>query len=87
MNGQRLFSTQLLVKGHKQNERDGVFRSIREPKLREAVMADFKPIADSKIGELAANFDIVLGVTPEDAPAGKVQGGIGKSQWQTRRRG
>jgi hypothetical protein len=26
---------------------------------------DFTPVKDSKIGELAATFDIVLGVTPE----------------------
>ena len=26
---------------------------------------DFAPIKDSKIGELAAKFDIVLGFTPE----------------------
>ena len=29
-------------------------------------MADFKPIKGSKIGELAANFDIVLGRTPDE---------------------
>jgi len=29
------------------------------------VTIDFTPIAESKIGELAAKFDIVLGVTPE----------------------
>ena len=33
---------------------------------RELLMADFKPIKGSKIGELAANFDIVLGRTPDE---------------------
>ena len=84
LNGKRVFTTQLLVKGHEQNERDGVFRSIRDPQLRERVMADFKPIEDSKIGELAAHFDIILGVTPEETPDGKLQGGIGKSERATR---
>jgi hypothetical protein len=30
------------------------------------VTVDFVPIKDSRIGELAARFDIVLGVTPEE---------------------
>ena len=29
--------------------------------------ADFKPLKESKVGELTARFDIVLGVTPADA--------------------
>jgi len=33
--------------------------------LRKSVTVDFTPIQDSKIGELAAKFDLVLGVTPE----------------------
>jgi protocatechuate 3,4-dioxygenase beta subunit len=52
------------VKGNPQNERDGVFRGIREAKARESVLVDFKPIEKSKLGELEARFDIVLGVTP-----------------------
>lgn len=61
----RLLTTQCYVKGDKQNERDGVLRRIRDEKLRESVMVDFKWIADSPTGELVAEFDIVLGITPE----------------------
>ena len=32
---------------------------------RDSVTKDFAPVKDSRIGELAAQFDIVLGVTPE----------------------
>ena len=39
--------------------------SIRDPKARESVTIDFAPIAGSRIGELAAKFDVVLGFTPE----------------------
>jgi protocatechuate 3,4-dioxygenase beta subunit len=35
---------------------------------RELLLVDFRPIKESRIGELAAHFDIVLGVTPPDAP-------------------
>jgi protocatechuate 3,4-dioxygenase, beta subunit len=65
--GQRDFTTQCYIKGHRQNERDGIFRRLDEP-ARDAVLVDFKPIESSRLGELEARFDIVLGVTPrEDA--------------------
>jgi protocatechuate 3,4-dioxygenase, beta subunit len=58
------FTTQCYIKGNPQNERDGVYRGIRNAKARESVTIDFKPIKASKTGELEARFDIVLGVTP-----------------------
>ena len=62
---QALLTTQCYVKGHPGNERDGIYRSLRDEKARAALTVDFAPLADSKIGELAARFDIVLGMTPE----------------------
>ena len=67
MKGRDPFITQCYVQGEPQNERDGILRSIRDPQARQSVIVDFKPIEGSRIGELAANFDIVLGFTPEDA--------------------
>lgn len=86
LNGKRVFTTQLLIAGHPQNERDGVFRQLQDPKDRQSVMAEFKPLPDSKIGELAANFDLVLGITPAELPDGKLEGGIGKPERETRGR-
>ncbi|HEX6987204.1 MAG TPA: protocatechuate 3,4-dioxygenase [Planctomycetaceae bacterium] len=60
-----LLTTQCYVKGHPGNDRDGIYRGLRDEKARAAVTVDFAPIPDSKIGELAANFDVVLGLTPE----------------------
>src|SRR5215213_9885016 len=62
--GAEEFTTQCYIKGNQQNERDGVYRGIRDAKARESVTIDFKPIKTSKAGELEARFDIVLGVTP-----------------------
>ena len=59
------FTTQCYIKGHPQNERDGVLRGIRDERQRAAVQVDFAPVQDSKIGELAAKFDVVLGWTPK----------------------
>jgi len=85
--GKRIFTTQMLVKGHPGNERDGLFRQISDPKLRESILVDFQPIPDSQIGELNANFDIVLGQTAEELDDGTLGGGIGKSEWSQRGRG
>ena len=61
-----LLTTQCYVKGDPQNDRDGIIRSIRDPKARASVIVPFEKIQGSKAGELKANFDIVLGVTPAD---------------------
>ena len=61
-----LLTTQMYIKGHAGNERDFVFKRLDDKQAREAVTVDFVPIKGSRIGELAAKFDIVLGVTPEE---------------------
>lgn len=76
-NGKRVFTSQMLIKGNASNEKDFLYQAIRNVKQRETVMAEFRPIKDSKIGELAANFDVVLGQTVEDSHSRPV-GGIGK---------
>jgi protocatechuate 3,4-dioxygenase beta subunit len=63
--GKEVLTTQCYIKGHPQNDRDGIYRGIRDKKQRDAVTIDFARVKDSKIGELAAKFDIVLGMTPE----------------------
>ncbi len=56
----------MYIKGHPWNERDFIFQRIRGKEARDAVLVDFKTIKGSKTGELKAQFDIVIGVTPED---------------------
>ncbi len=60
-----LLTTQCYIKGEQRNERDGIFRSIRDAKARDAVLVAFAPLKGSRIAELEAKFDIVLGWTPE----------------------
>lgn len=86
-NGQRIYTTQLLINGHPQNDGDGVFESASDPLARETLLVDFKPLPGSRIGELTANFDIVLGVTPQDPSDGKIKGSIGKSEMRGRNPG
>jgi len=62
-----LLATECFIKGLQANERDGQFRSIRnrDPKGHATLCLDFAPIKGSRIGELAAKWDIVLGSSPE----------------------
>jgi protocatechuate 3,4-dioxygenase, beta subunit len=66
LKGQRDFTTQLFIKGDPGNAQDGVYRGIGDVASRELVTKEFAPVKESKIGELAARFDIVLGVTPRE---------------------
>ena len=63
--GRDPWTTQLYSKGHPGNERDHIYRRIGDARAQEAVTVDFAPVKDSRVGELAAKFDIVLGFTPE----------------------
>src|SRR5205809_928791 len=65
MKGHAKWTTQCYVKGEPQNERDGIYKEIKDPKARDSVTVDFAPVNGSRIGELAAKFDIVMGFTPE----------------------
>jgi protocatechuate 3,4-dioxygenase beta subunit len=65
MKGREKFTTQCYVKGDPGNERDFVLRGIRDARVRDSVIVDFTPIKGSRVGELSARFDIVLGYTPE----------------------
>lgn len=64
LKGREPWTTQLFIKGDPGNEQDGVWRGIGGEKARASVARDFVPIKESRIGELAARFDIILGLTP-----------------------
>jgi protocatechuate 3,4-dioxygenase beta subunit len=61
-----LLTTQCYIKGHPMNAHDGILQGIRDPKQRESVIVAFEPMKNSRIGELSANFDIILGYTPAE---------------------
>lgn len=75
--GNRVFTSQLFIAGEPGNARDGLYRSLNEAGQK-TITVPFEPIKDSKIGELAANFDIVLGRTATE-PEGDALKGVGKS--------
>jgi protocatechuate 3,4-dioxygenase beta subunit len=64
LKGRDDFTTQCYIKGEPLNDRDGLLRGIRDPQARVALIVPFVPIEGSRIGELSARFDIILGFTP-----------------------
>jgi protocatechuate 3,4-dioxygenase beta subunit len=73
-NGKRMLTTQMYVKGEPRNERDSILWGIADEKARESVLVDFKPVEGSEVGELAAHFEIMIGLTPEDQDADRGRG-------------
>jgi protocatechuate 3,4-dioxygenase, beta subunit len=63
--GHDKFVTQCYIKGEPRNATDGVLKALKDEKAKETLMVSFAPMAGSRIGELTARFDIVLGFTPQ----------------------
>jgi protocatechuate 3,4-dioxygenase beta subunit len=61
-----LLTTQLNIAGHPGNDVDGIASGGLSLFEKELLRVDFTPVKGSKIGELAANFEIVLGRTPDE---------------------
>lgn len=62
---ERVLTTQCYIKGHELNANDRILNSTPGD-LRQLLIVDFKPVPGSETGELAANFDMIVGTTPED---------------------
>ena len=63
--GQKKFTTQCYVKGEPRNQTDFILKRVKDSKARESLIVPFAPVKGSKVGEVTARFDIVLGWTPE----------------------
>ena len=64
--GKRLLTTQCYIKGEPRNKTDFILNKIKDPRVKESLLVPFTPVKGSKIGEVSAKFDIVLGITPHD---------------------
>ena len=64
LKGREKYTTQCYIKGEPKNSTDGVLSGIRDIKQKASVIIPFAPIKESRIGEVAAKFDIVIGFTP-----------------------
>ncbi len=62
--GKNILTTQLYIAGEERNKKDGLL--MRAGGQMAALLVDFTPLKDSKLGELSAEFNIIVGVTPED---------------------
>lgn len=72
--GRRLMATQAMVAGHEDNAGDLIVERIRDPAALESIMVEYRPLPGSTLGEVTANFDIVLGRTAEELADGTIGG-------------
>ncbi|NNE91152.1 MAG: intradiol ring-cleavage dioxygenase [Verrucomicrobiales bacterium] len=75
--GKRVLTTQCYIKGQELNKTDRILNSVTDKKLRDLLITEFKPVKGSKAGELEANWDIIVGLTPEDRGQDKGRKGPG----------
>jgi protocatechuate 3,4-dioxygenase beta subunit len=68
----RLLTTQFYVRGEKGNEADMLYRGLADQKARDSITLDFAALKGSKIGELEARGDIVLGLAPDEGELRRV---------------
>ena len=78
-NGRRVLTTQIGILGDPLNANDLVLRGL-DSKTLSTLMINFPPFPGSNIGELTANFDLVLGRTAFENEEGKLRGTIGKPE-------
>ena len=79
-NGKRMLTTQLYIRGDSRNEQDFLFVEAKTVEAKATIVTDFTPIPGSKTGELAANWNIILGRTPEDPDVTKRGRGFGPTR-------
>lgn len=63
--GRETLTTQFFNAAEAGNDRDGVYRGIRGEAARKTVLSQYTPVKGSKAGEVSAQYDVVLGITPE----------------------
>lgn len=69
-----LLTSQIFIAGDPANARDGIYRNVGGIVERELVTATWRRIPDARLVEYRANFDIVLGVTPDENAGDRKKG-------------
>lgn len=64
--GKEILTTQVMIRDHENNRRDGIFAQAGDLVDQELVQADWVLMQGTKTPEYTAKFDIVLGLTPDD---------------------
>lgn len=62
--------TQCHFEGEALNANDSVLNGVRDTAQKASIIRPIEAVSGSAIGEKRVTFDIVMGFTPEDAPAG-----------------
>ena len=72
INGERMLTTQMYIKGNSLNERDMVLQGIRNSDQKESLQREFVPLKNRK-NEYSVNFNIVIGTVSENPKKDNMQ--------------
>ena len=64
--GRELLTSQIFIAEYEGNKNDGVFKRLGDAAAQQRLTTKFTAMKDSKIGELSARFQIVIGKTPDE---------------------
>lgn len=84
LSGRRVLTSQFFTAGERQNQRDGIYRSLSDEERR-LVTLNYQPLEESKIGELMAEGDLVIGRTPAEDEQGRFPGVVAAREAGSRR--
>ena len=62
--GRDAFTTQMYIEGEPRNATDNLLNSVSDTRARASIIVPFEAMPSSRIGELSAEFNVVLGRTP-----------------------
>lgn len=62
-----LLTTQLMIRGHEGNAKDGIFRQVGGPDRQALIQADWAPKPETKLPEWNVKFDLIVGLTPDES--------------------
>ena len=63
--GKRMLTSQCYIKGDKRNDKDFIYKRLGKTG-QQLTSVNFSPIKESKAREFTANWEIIIGLTPED---------------------
>lgn len=66
LKGKNIYTGQLMIKGHADNQHDSLLNQIWSQKKKATILREFTPEPNGLAGELSVQFDIIVGHTLSD---------------------
>ncbi|MEO0415591.1 MAG: hypothetical protein AAF226_11630 [Verrucomicrobiota bacterium] len=74
--------SQILIKGHPANNKDGLYKSLTSEASKKNLLVPFRTVESSGGVEYIAEFVMVLGITTEQLAVSSVNAKVGRKHFQ-----